>query len=84
MRACEQEVSAFAAWAAQRQARIVEYEKARMAAVEEEEEEMVGPTLPSIGGGGKGGNFGGFLLPGEGDRRVGLLSRILFHRFILL
>lgn len=63
-----QEVELFRAWYSD-----VEETKAAQAAAlaaAAEEDAVVGPTLPGAPkpGGGAGGNYGGFLLPGEGDR----------------
>lgn len=63
-----QELELFKAWYAEIEASREAAEAALRA--QEEDDALVGPSLPGAAkpGGGAGGNFGGFLLPGEGDR----------------
>jgi hypothetical protein len=66
-----QEAALFTAWAEELESRRAAAEAAMAKAAEEEAE--VGPQLPGAGlVAAAKGNLGGFLLPGEGDRWVGL------------
>jgi hypothetical protein len=68
---CLQEAELFKAWVEAEEAKVAAAEAA--AAVVEQEEEDVGPTLPGQALANKArANIGGFLLPGEGDRSVGV------------
>lgn len=64
----EQEVELFKAWYSDVEATKEAAEAALRA--QQEEEAMVGPELPGArkAAGGLAGDYGGFLLPGEGDR----------------
>lgn len=64
-----QEAGLFKAWVEVEEAKVAA--EVAAAAVEEEEEADVGPTLPGQALINKAkANMGGFLLPGEGDRCV--------------
>jgi len=76
---CVQEASLFKAWVEVEEAKVAAAEAA--AAVEDEEDADVGPTLPGQALINKAkANMGGFLLPGEGDRCGASGSMLAGHR----